>query len=145
LPAIDQDIAAMEKRVGAASGSDPKAQIAIQTVLKPAAARSAAVRHQAPSRFTPRQTLALELSVAGDAPQSVRLFYRHVDQAERFQSVEMHAGDGKYRAEIPADYTDSPYPLQYYFEVREAPDKAALFPGFNTTLTNQPYFVVRRA
>jgi hypothetical protein len=43
-----------------------------------------------------------------------------------------------YRAVIPAAYTQSPFPLQYYFEL----DSSAVYPGFNETLSNQPYFVV---
>ena len=46
-----------------------------------------------------------------------------------------------FRAAIPAAYTSSPYPLQYYF-VLEKGAQAALYPGFNTTLSNQPYFAV---
>jgi hypothetical protein len=48
------------------------------------------------------------------------------------------------RASIPAAYTDSPFPLQYYFEFHAAPDKAFLHPGFAPDLANQPYFVLRR-
>jgi hypothetical protein len=53
----------------------------------------------------------------------------------------MRWSDRAYRAAIPADYTQSPYPLQYYFEVFEA-GGAALYPGFSPDLSNQPYFVV---
>ncbi len=48
-----------------------------------------------------------------------------------------------YRATIPGDYTDSNYPLQYYFEFKQGTDKTWLYPGFNSDLTNQPYFVMR--
>ena len=34
---------------------------------------------------------------------------------------------------------------QYYFEFKERPDKAWLYPGFAENLANLPYFVVRRA
>jgi hypothetical protein len=67
-----------------------------------------------------------------------------VNQAERFASVEMDARGNLYRASIAADYTDSPYPLQYYFEFKEGPEKAWLYPGFASDLANQPYFVVQR-
>jgi hypothetical protein len=46
------------------------------------------------------------------------------------------------RAVIPAAYTDSPYPLQYYFEVREGPTRAWLWPGLTRALTGQPYYVL---
>ena len=48
-----------------------------------------------------------------------------------------------WRATVPSEYTQSPYPLQYYFEVRDAAESAGLFPGLGEHLTRQPYFVVR--
>ena len=46
---------------------------------------------------------------------------------------------------MPKDYTRSPYPLQYFFELHNAAGRAWLFPGFAADLCNQPYFVVRQA
>jgi hypothetical protein len=99
-------------------------------------------RHTPPAVFHPGQPLELEFA----APKlvSARMYYRHVNQAERFESVEMQVRDNRYRAAIPAAYTQSLYPLQYYFELKTAPDQACLFPGFAANLSNQPYFVVRR-
>jgi len=74
----------------------------------------------------------------------VRLHHRHVNQAERYQVAEMERQGGSWRTAIPAAYTDSPFPLQYYFELREGSGKAALYPGFTPDLTNVPYFVVRQ-
>jgi len=34
--------------------------------------------------------------------------------------------------------------LQYYFEAAESPESVALYPGFGTQLTGQPYFVIRK-
>ena len=56
----------------------------------------------------------------------------------------MEAQGNVYRGSIPAAYTDSPYPLQYYFELKESPERAWLYPGFTANLANQPYFVLRR-
>jgi hypothetical protein len=44
---------------------------------------------------------------------------------------------------IPAGYTDTPHPLQYYFELTDASGRAWLYPGLGPTLTDQPYFVLR--
>jgi hypothetical protein len=44
-------------------------------------------------------------------------------------------------ASIPASYTKSTYPLQYYFELRTT-DAATLYPPFNATFSNQPYFAI---
>ena len=76
---------------------------------------------------------------------AVRLYYRHVTQAERFQMAEMEYRDNRYRASIPANYTDSPYPLQYYFEIEQGPREVTLFPAFGANLTGQPYYVIRRS
>ena len=53
--------------------------------------------------------------------------------------------DNRYRATIPPTYTDSHFPLQYYFEIQHAASSATLYPGLGPELNNQPYFVVRRA
>jgi hypothetical protein len=83
-------------------------------------------------------------------PISVRLRYRHVNQAEGYQVAEMAGSDGeggavRYRAAIPADYSDSPYALQYYFGLRDAAGRAWLWPGLSSDLASQPYLVVRQA
>ena len=53
----------------------------------------------------------------------------------------MSGSAGKFMAAIPADYTASPFPLQYYFELSR-PGEAWLYPAFNATLSNQPYYAV---
>ena len=41
----------------------------------------------------------------------------------------MQAGDREYHSVIPADYTQLPYPLLYYFEVHQA-GGSTIYPGF---------------
>jgi len=74
---------------------------------------------------------------------SVTLYYRHVNHAERWQRMRAQSSGRVWRAAIPSEYTGTPYPLQYYFEVASAAE-AALYPGLGPGRTNQPYFVVRR-
>jgi hypothetical protein len=57
--------------------------------------------------------------------------------------MEMKSGSGGYSAAIPGEYTKSPYPLQYYFELQRATD-AWLYPAFNATLSNQPYYAISK-
>ncbi len=56
----------------------------------------------------------------------------------------MQAQGGRYRSAIPAGYTTSPYPLEYFFTLHDGPGTAWLYPGFEANLANQPYFVVRQ-
>jgi len=143
LASIDMDIAALEQRPATDSAA-PRVGAAIAQVLGRPQREIFSCAHTPPPGFHPKEAVALEIALARTLA-SVRLWYRHVNQAERWVTAEMAAENGVYRANIPADYTNSPYPLQYYFEMREASDKAWLYPGFYLDLTNQPYFVLRRS
>lgn len=142
LPAMDRDIALMEK--AKAGEPDSKVAAAIKEILGRPARPALRCRHNSPSHFKAGLPIELAITVPEQAA-AVRLFYRHVDQAERFEVVEMEAREGAYRGTIPARYTESDYPLQYYFEVRQSAAKASLYPGFGADLTDQPYFVLRRS
>jgi hypothetical protein len=138
LPAIDADIELMAQRLKDAPGD---AYAPIEEALR-RPQRVMAGRHTPPARFRRKQALGLE--IASDVkPAAVRLYYRRVTQAERWLTAEMESAGEVYRASIPAAYTDSPYPLQYYFELRTGPGTAWLYPGLGTNLAAQPYFVVR--
>jgi hypothetical protein len=65
-----------------------------------------------------------------------------VNQGERWLSMDMQPGSGGYTASIPADYTNSPYPLEYYFELRGGAEAAWFHPAFNATMSNQPYYAI---
>jgi hypothetical protein len=147
LPAMDEDIARMEQRLVSAKPSvEPRVEAAILEALGRPRREPAKCDHRPPARFRPKEAAVIEVAVEkGRKLVSVRLYYRHVNQAELFVSAEMEARGDVYRATIPAGYTDSPYPLQYYFEFKEGPEKAWLYPGFAPDLANQPYFVLRRA
>ena len=145
LPAIDKDIDLMAKQRDQVKSvsEDSRVQAAIQDALGRPHRVTIACRHTAPWRISPR-TSARHRDLDGQNTLSVRLYYRHVDQAERFETREMELRDNRWRATIPSAYTDSQYPLQYYFEVREKPGSATLYPGFGEELNNLPYYLVRR-
>jgi hypothetical protein len=85
----------------------------------------------------------LEIVLETSQPFTVRVHYRHANQAEDWRVADAENHQGRYRTVIPADYTRSPYPLLYYFEGR-GPSGVFLYPGFGPELSNQPYFVVQR-
>jgi hypothetical protein len=141
LPAIDADIAILEQRLPSTTPNDnPKIKAAIAEASgRPRRPQSATI-HRAPTTFRRKQPLSLELTVR---PQTqAQLHYRHVNQAERWQSTPMDRKGAAYVAMIPAEYTDTKYPLQYYFELKTSPDRAWLHPGFPPDLAGQPYYVV---
>jgi hypothetical protein len=146
VPAMDTDIAALAGRLATTpeGASEPRVASAIQEALGRPRRVVAAVEHDAPAKFHAGQPLEITLSLA-QKDAVVRMYYRHVDQAERYAVVQMEGREGKFSATIPGAYTDSEYPLEYYFELRDSATVVTLYPGFSETLTNQPYFVVRRA
>ena len=146
LSEIDRDINAIAEKLDGAKFGPPTASVAliIKEVLGRAEREVVMCRHVPAARFVPGKSLEIKLSA--DVPvASAKLYYRHVNQAERFKVAAMDGRDHEYRTTIPSAYTDSAYPLQYYFEVRTTTGKTLMFPGFSKGLTNQPYIVVRRA
>jgi len=137
LAGIDKDIAAMRAAVAAGGTGDagPAIAKAVSLYKRP----SVSCEHAAPDSF--RAGAALPLSLTAGQGVSVRLFYRHVNHAERWRDMPMQRTGSAFTAAIPADYTDSPFPLQYYFELSR-PDAAWLYPAFNASLSNQPYYAV---
>jgi non-ribosomal peptide synthetase component F len=143
LPAIDQDIADMRRKVqGASLTKDARLENATAEILRPPGRSAPAVTHKPPARFA--RGAALNIDATASAGSAMRLYYRRVDQAERWESAGMENRDGRFRASIPATYTDSAFPLQYYFEMRMGDGPPAMYPGFTRRLNNQPYFVVRQ-
>jgi hypothetical protein len=144
LADIDADIAAIVARLGSSrpTQADDRVARAIAEAIGRPVRPGVGGRHTPPARFQPGAPLAVEFAAATDHA-SVRLHYRHVNQAERWQVTSMTPVGRVWGAPIPGDYTRSPYPLQYYFEVAATPSSAGLFPGLGDLLTQQPYFLVR--
>ncbi len=153
LAAIDEDAAAMTGLLdGAAAGGGKPGQTTSRAPVTLAeleiARRGGPLAHTPPGPF--RRGEAVSIRVAADGAQEeqvagVRLHYRHANQAERYEVVEMERNGDGYRAAIPAAYTDSPYPLQYFFDVRGAQGAAWLSPGLGPDLTGRPYYLLRQA
>lgn len=151
LPGIDTDITAMQEKLKSPPASVSSGQNVAQAVR---AASGKPVRpsvhcvHTSPANFHPGRPLPLSIQISGasmsGASLSVQLFYRHLDQAERWLSAEMKRDNSGYTAEIPGDYTSSIYPLQYYFELRHENASAWFYPAFNSTVSNQPYYAVSK-
>ena len=148
LPGIDTDLVAMKTRVQANLAERFHRRI-VATPEPSALLHESRLKysHTAPGAFSPGQALTLSLTVAdlsGQALSVVRLLYRHVNQAERWRSVDANAQSGAYSAAISAEYTASEYPLEYYFELKNNAGNAWMYPGFNKTLSNQPYFTISK-
>ena len=155
LPAIDEDLADMEKRLRAPApaGTAPAAErarweSAVSLVLASAKPESPLLHgfHQPPAAFRPGEPLVIEASLVQGKPANrtrVSLRYRHVNQGEPWQAKAMDASATGYRAVIPGGYTDSSFPLQYHFELGSK-SGAWFFPGLEPGWNGQPYFLLRQ-
>ena len=144
LAGINADIAAMNKGevVGTPTHRGP-APAAIATAQGRPTRPTPNCQHIPPSTFAAGQSLTLLLNMDATDTTGVKLYYRHVNQADTWQVLSMEAKNGHYQGIIPSDYTQAQYPLQYYFGLNKGSRGSVLFPGFDATLANQPYFVVR--
>jgi hypothetical protein len=154
---IDQDIADMEKRAGdnrpttaPAIGSDRLPAVIAAVLAPPPRPHIAIADHSPTGSFHRGHPVQITLKLPAGQAATPRMHYRRVNQAEAYKVQDMARSSGtagapgQFTASIPASYTDSPFPLQYYFELREGKSKW-LYPGFNADWSNQPYFVIRQA
>jgi hypothetical protein len=144
LPAIDRDINLVAEKLAGAKPGQPSASVAaiIKEVLAGGKPRDVLTYRHTPTSFVHGKPL--EIGVNFDKPVVwVNLYYRRVNQAERLIVVAMENREGRYQSTIPGPYTDSAYPLQYYFEVKTIAGRTQICPGFSRDLTNQPYIVIR--
>src|SRR6185436_5767602 len=86
--------------------------------------------HTPPPSFKRGEALNVSANVPSSraATAGVHLRYRRLNQAEAWRTIGMEKSGAEFRAAIPAEYTDSPYPLQYHFQIRVSGD-AWLYPG----------------
>jgi hypothetical protein len=144
LQAIDRDIQEISAKLipaAAQKKASPKVLEAIQAALGRPNRAPAGAEHALPAHFMRGRNLPLTISVSGDT-EDVRIHYRHVNQAETYVSSAMQRQGSDHLAIIPAAYTDTTFPIEYFFELSNGDGKKVLYPGFTSNLTNQPYFVV---
>ncbi|MFD0677747.1 MULTISPECIES: hypothetical protein [unclassified Paenibacillus] len=149
LAGIDEDIAAMEQ-VYLKAAKDYEGSAPLETASAGALFGSEVLQHPeynhvSPGTFRVGEPVELHLMLAeASTDVHVSLLYRHAHQAESYQTVTMQQSEGHYSAVIPGSYTDSSYPLIYFFELRNELGEAWLAPGLNADLSNQPYYHLRQ-
>jgi hypothetical protein len=146
VSAMDADIADMEKLIGETSGRAVEYPLDLKTVgesIKSPA--GAGIEHRPAGKFRRGEAVVIEASAArGPTLKTVRIRFRRVNQGESWQSSEMEHESTHYRAEIPGSYSDSAYPLQYYFECTPNSGRPWFYPDLRARWQGQPYFVIRQ-
>jgi hypothetical protein len=146
IPAFDADIADLRRRLREPAAptravDHAVAERALNTACAKAMRPMPAAEHTPPGGFHPGQALAIILRCSG--ARRVVLHYRHVDQAERWQSSDLKSAGAIFSGEIPGAYTVKRFPLQYYFQIETDAREATLHPALAPDLANVPYYLVR--
>jgi len=103
-------------------------------------------RHMPPASVRPGKPLTVQITAeSGYGFSKVRLHYRHVNQSDAYEIVEMTQRGGRFQTKIPGEYTQSNYPLLYFFEIHDAAGRVWMYPSLNADLANQPYIIARHA
>jgi hypothetical protein len=140
--ALDKDVAAVEgytPNTPSVHADAERAKTLAAAVARPTPRPSLKVRHAPPAEFRRGQPLTIEVASV-EPVVSIMLRYRAVNQAENWKETAMARTKAGYSATITE--TDTPFPLQYYFEI-VAGSSAVLHPGLTAEWTGQPYYVVR--
>jgi hypothetical protein len=159
LAAIDADLADMEKLLNNQDAKQSSlsakekdtVERAIKAVLSEASApppHFPADAHIPIATFHRGQPLFIKFEHrANPKPTAIYLHFRRVNQGEIWQSTAMVLMQDTFRGQIPGRYADSPFPIQYYFEIGARSGAPFLYPGLgvSASLNTQPYFVVRQA
>ncbi len=138
LPAIDVDLAAMRAVLDSAPETSTRAEI--RPIPK---GERPPLSHNRPPAFTPGKDLTITASMP-NFDGTATLHYRHLNQGEVYESVPMTGEGGEFSATIPGTYTDSDYPLSYYFVLKAPSGDAWIAPGLEHSLADQPYHVIRQ-
>lgn len=141
LPALEEDLAALEVEHESAARNRPASKIDITNVPRGARPRA---RHDPAPSFMRGADLSIELTLDGLLQGRVVLHYRHLNQGEDYCTADMVLRENRYAAVVLGSYTDSAYPLVYFFTLHDDAGDAWLEPGLDETLANQPYHVIRQ-
>lgn len=150
LAAFDEEIADLERRL-AAPAAAPRAHVsqerldaAIDAARLPLERHFFNLHHPPPASFRRGAPVTIQATIPGAAPATIDLCYRRVNQIDPWRTLTMRLQNDRWQVAIPAELTDTPSPLQYYFELRDARGHIARHPGLGADLCGQPYFVVRQ-
>lgn len=147
LPSFDEDISDMKNLLELpikpnADVEDDLVNNAISKALANVRRPEVEVIHKSQANFEADKPHPIEIRIANKCKR-VNLYYRQVNQSKRWQMSELKIVGDSFKGEIPAKYTKTRFPLQYYFKIEMDSNETALFPALNKSLSNVPYFVLR--
>lgn len=147
VEAIEEDIKNMEKQrqLGVKEASAEEIERARTWLSRIPMVDIQSCKHIAPESFQRGSNVTIKIKRPNSTSDTkITLHYRRANQSEHYQSILMDRKEEEFISEISSSYTDSPYPLVYFFEIENNQNKK-MYPGFAKNLSNQPYFVIRQS
>lgn len=139
LKQLDADLAMLRQELDATAGAEagePR-PVFVGDGERPV------INHSPPESFSPGESIELQLKAD---VVSVTALIRRLNQGEQYRAIDLsEEGKGTFVGQIPSDIADGSYPVQYFLVIRPLSGRPGIYPGFDQTLTNRPYFVVRPA
>jgi hypothetical protein len=140
LPEMQAEILDLESLRGGGKHetvpATPEVDAAIAAIRDRKPVRGEALQIQAEPRFNAGEPFVVRL--AETAATDPVLHYRHVNQAERWQTLPMRRDGNGFFAEVPGEYTRSDFHLQYFVSLSRDGTQI-LAPGLRDNLSNEPY------
>jgi len=145
LPAIEEDIVDMKNILLLSkikNKNDHKIDCLINKMTRWKISQNIKTKHFCPKKFILGNRIILSCKINKKKITKGFLHYRKVNQLEKWHKQQINLKNNNFIGIIPSGYTNTNYPLQYYFEFN---DKNISFfaPGFNNSLSNQPYYTLR--
>jgi hypothetical protein len=150
IPAMDLDIANMEKIIEEAGENDPGAinpetvQRAIDIIESPPRRQIENCSHAPAGQFHPGDPMIIEMTLSEPDVEAVTLHYRHLNQAVYWQKRTMEREGNTFQTKIPGSYTQTRYPMTYYFSIDRGEEGIAIYPGLDENHMNMPYYVIQQ-
>ena len=101
------------------------------------------VNHLPPKHYIKGENISLLCKLDINKKLSGYINFREVNQSKKWRRKKLTKSRDIYYSVIPKRFTNTQYPIQYYFEFTNK-KYSSFSPGFNKFLSNQPYYLLRQ-
>ena len=101
------------------------------------------ISHIPPKNFKKGEAIYLSCKLNKKNHLPAYLHYREVNQSKKWSKKKLIKVNENYKSVISKTFTQTNYPIQYYFEFGGTV-YSSFSPGFNNYLSNQPYHLIRQ-
>ena len=101
------------------------------------------ITHSPPKNYIKGEKIYLSCKFVTNKKLVGYINFREVNQLKKWSRKKLTKIKGVFKSVIPNRFTNTNYPIQYYFEFTDK-KHSRFSPGFNKFLSNQPYYILRQ-